>query len=369
MKKINFAEPFLDKSEKKYINQAINSKWISKGLFVEKFEKKFSNSLKSKFSVSTNNGTNAFLLILLTLQLKRGDEIIVPSMCYISPIHMIKILGLIPVPVDVDINSFQMDSKLIEKKINSKTKAILVIHNFGGISDIENIENIAKKKKLHLIEDVSETLLSKYKNQYVGITKKENNSKISFSSLHATKTITTGEGGIIFTNNKIIYKNLKKIRDHGIKDSSKYIFDKVGGNFRLSNLLCSIGYAQLLKAQEIKKRKIYIDKFYKKEFKNLKSVKIQYEPKESKLIKWGFPIKLKNKIKANLVKRKLNYNSIVCRPCFRSLDTMRHINLSKNHRSFFNARFLQDRILILPMHSNLKLKDLKFIVKTVKKYG
>ena len=275
MKKINFAEPLIGKLEKKYLTDALDSRWISKGPYVEKFEKNFSTLMGSKFAVSVNNGTNALLLILLSLNLKKNDEIIVPSLCYISPIHMLKMLKIKIVPVDVDRNTFQIDHNKIEKKISKNTKAILTIHNFGGISDIKKIEDIAKKNNLVLIEDISETLLSKDKRKYVGICKDVKLTKLSFSSLHATKTITTGEGGVIFLDNKILSNKIKNIRDHGIKDSKKYLYHRLGGNFRISNLLAAIGCAQLKKINKIKKKKIFINNYYINNLINNKNIKLQ----------------------------------------------------------------------------------------------
>ncbi len=365
MKKINFAEPFTGKLEKKYLNDALNSGWISKGPYVEKFENNFSKVMGCKFSVSVNNGTNALLLILLSLDLKKNDEIIVPSLCYISPIHMLRMLKIKIVPVAVDINTFQIDHHKIEKKITKNTKAILTIHNFGGISDIKKIENIAKKNNIILIEDISETLLSKDKKKYVGVNNDLKLTKLSFSSLHATKTITTGEGGIIFLNNKILSDKIKNIRDHGIKDSKRYLYHRLGGNFRISNLLAAIGYAQLRRINQIKKKKKFINNYYVDNLINNKNIKFQKDPKNFTLIKWGFPIIVKNlKIRNKLINH-LNKKSTICRPSFLSLNYMQHLGFKKNDKEFKSARYLQDRILILPMHINLSSQNLNYICKTI----
>ena len=149
---INFAEPLIGIEEKRNIIDAIDSKWLGKGKYVEEFEKKFSKVLNVKNSISVNNGTNAFLLILMHLKIKPGDEIIVPSLCYISPIHMIKLLGAIPIIADVDSNSYQICPSNIKKKISNKTKAILMIHNFGSVCKYEDICKIADAKKNPIIE-------------------------------------------------------------------------------------------------------------------------------------------------------------------------------------------------------------------------
>ena len=162
MKKINFAYPIIGEMEKKNILKALSSGWLAKGAYVERLEKRICQVLKSKYSISVNNGTSAMLLILMHLKIKRNDEIIVPSLCYISPIHMIKLMGALPIVADVNLKTFQIDYKKIEEKISKRTKAILMVHNFGGLCDCENIYKIAQKYNLTIIEDFSESLLSKF---------------------------------------------------------------------------------------------------------------------------------------------------------------------------------------------------------------
>ena len=256
--KINFVDPHITSIEKKNLKNAIDSGWVSHGPFVEKFEKKFSKIIKSNYSISVNNGTNAILLILIYLAFKKGDEVIVPSFCYISPIHMLKILGLVPVPVDIKLEDLQINEDQIEQKINKKTKAILLIHNYGNVCDLKKIEKIAKKHSLFIIEDISEVLLSKNGKNFLGSCNLLNKEKhISYASLHASKTLFSGEGGVIFTNSKKISSKLKVLRNHGQKNNIAYFYDFIGGNFRLSNLLASIGYSQLLRSKDIIKKKKY----------------------------------------------------------------------------------------------------------------
>ena len=191
MKNINFAEPLIGFKEKRNIIDAINSKWLGKGKYVEEFEKKFSKTLNVKNSISVNNGTNAFLLILMHLKIKPGDEIIVPSLCYISPIHMIKLLGATPIIADVNSDSYQICPINIQKKISKKTKAILMIHNYGSVCEYKDICKVANKKGIQIIEDMSETIFSKINNIFLGSNKSKKTKIISFSSLHSTKTITS----------------------------------------------------------------------------------------------------------------------------------------------------------------------------------
>ena len=369
MKNINFAEPLIGFKEKKNIIDAINSKWLGKGKYVEEFEKKFSKTLNVKNSISVNNGTNAFLLILMHLKIKPGDEIIVPSLCYISPIHMIKLLGATPIIADVNSDSYQICPINIQKKISKKTKAILMIHNYGSVCGYKDICKVANKKGIQIIEDMSETIFSKINNIFLGSNKSKKTKIISFSSLHSTKTITTGEGGIIFTNSNKISENLKNLRDHGIKKGKAYHYKQIGGNFRMSNLLASLGLAQLSKVKNIIKKKTELNNYYNNQFKNLKGCILQKEELNTKPIKWSYVIKFEN---SNLVKeiiRNLNIKNTIVRPSFRPLDEFKYLNIYKNKmnnkKDFINAKKICSQLILLPMHLNLKKKQALIIYNKI----
>jgi len=371
MDKINFAEPFVGKLENAYIKNAIESKWLGKGKFVNQFENNFSKIIKSNYCISTNNGTNACLLILMHLKIKPGDEIIVPSMTYISPIHMIKLLGGTPIVVDVDKDTFQVDIKKITKKITKKTKAILIIHNYGGICDYSSIINTIKDKKITIIEDFSETCLSKIKNKFVGANFIKGLNLISFCSLHSTKTITTGEGGIILTDSKKNYLNIVNLRDHGVHKTKAYVYNQIGGNFRLSNILAAIGCAQLKRIDFIIQKKITLNKMYQKYLSKNKSIRFQKDPKSKNIIKWSFPIKCSNKLLANKIINFLNMQRTVVRPSFKSLDRFKYlklVNKNKNKKSdFINSKILDENVVLLPMHLNLTNNSVKLICNSINK--
>jgi len=372
MKKINFARPVTGQLEKKNVLKAINSHWLAKGEYVQKLEKKFCQILRSKYAISTNNGTNALLLILMHLGIKKNDEIIVPSLCYVSPIHMIKLMGAIPVAIDVNLKTFQIEHEKIEKKINKKTKAILMVHNYGGLCEYEKIQKISYKNNLTLIEDFSESLLSRFKNKYIGGS--QNNSKlkiISFSSLHSTKSLTTGEGGIITTNSKEAYVNLKNLRDHGVNKSKTYHYDQIGGNFRLSNILAAIGYSQLFRVKQIVKKKREMNKLYINNLKNTQGLDLQQDLSKSDPIKWGFPVKFRKPIYAKRIIKNLNKNNIVVLPSFLSINKLKYLNIyhgKKNRGSDFkNSQLLQNLLVILPLNLKLNKTNIIYICKTIKR--
>ncbi len=372
MKKINFASPVIDKVEKTNILKALSSGWLAKGAYVEKLEKRICQVLKSKYSISVNNGTNAMLLILMHLGIKRNDEIIVPSLCYVSPIHMIKLIGAVPIVADVDLETFQINYNKIEKRISKKTKAILMIHNYGGLCNCEKIHKIALKYNLTIIEDFSESLLSKFDNKFLGGQQKNSKLKIiSFSSLHATKSLTTGEGGIITTNSKKTCLNIKNLRDHGVNKFKTYHYNQIGGNFRLSNILAAIGYSQLSRVNQIIKKKREINNLYIKNLKNIEGIKLQKDLTKSDPIKWGFPIKLRSSISAKRTMRGLNKINIKAIPSFVSFNKFKYLkiyhNKNNNKSDFKNSELLQNSLIILPLNLKLTKNDIIFICKNIKK--
>ena len=373
MSNLKFVDPLITRIEKENLKKAINSGWFSAGPYVEKLEKKLSNIMDVKFGITVNNGTNAIFLILMSLNLKKGDEIIVPSFCYISPIHMIKIMGLKPVPVDIKLDNLQIDTDQISKKINKKTKAILLIHNYGSTCNLKKIIKIAHKKKLFIIEDTSEVILSKQNKYFVGDCRGYNKDRyISYASFHASKTIITGEGGMIMTNSKTISSKLQILRNHGQKSNRPYFYDMLGGNFRLSNLLASIGYSQLLRLKEIRTKKTEINFFYEKNLSKNENFSFMKDPLNFSPIRCGFPILFKKQKDKNNIMKILNKNSTVCRPGFYSLNKLKHLNIYENKISsksdFINAEIATNNVLVLPMHNKLKKYQLKFICSKINSY-
>ena len=373
MNKINFVDPSVTQVEKKNLNKALKGGWLSFGPYVKNLENKICKITKVKNCISVNNGTNAILLILMSLNFKRGDEVIVPSFCYISPVHMLKLMGLVPVPVDIELDNLQISTDKIEKKISKKTKAILLIHNYGSICNLQKVKKIAQKKNLFIIEDISEVLLSKQNNNYVGNCGWYNKEKIiSYASLHASKTLIAGEGGIIMTNSKKISSKLRIFRNHGQKGKKAYFYEMTGGNFRLSNLLASIGFSQLLRLNEIMRKKKKLDNCYKRNLSKNSNLSLMEEPKKFSSIKFGFPILFKKKNVRDKIMKILNKNSTLCRPSFYSLNRLKHLNIYRNKKSskqdFKRAEIATDNVLVLPIHNNLGTKEVDSICSKINNY-
>ena len=202
-------EPLFNGNEKKYLNECIDTGWVSsEGRFVKLFEKKFALRMQRKYAVSLTNGTAALDVAVVALGIKKGDEVIVPTFTIVSCILQVLRLGAIPVFVDCNPITWNIDVNKIKKKITKKTKAILVVHIYGIPTDLEPILDLCKDRKLKLIEDSAELIGQTYKGKPCG-----SYGDISTFSFYSNKHITTGEGGMILTNNIKIAEKCRKLRN------------------------------------------------------------------------------------------------------------------------------------------------------------
>ena len=243
---IPWARPKLEKNDLTHLNHAFKSNWISGGQYINKLENILKKILKAKNVLVTSSGTAAIHLAYLAIGLKKGNEIIVPGYGYLAAANISLQMGLKPIFVDVDLETFCVTSKDIEKKITPKTKLIVVFNIYGNVCDLDPIIKIAKIKKIPVLEDAAESFGSLYKSKQSGTL-----ADIGTYSFQATKTITTGEGGMVVTNkDKHFIGRLKAYRNHGVKDK-KYYHYLPGHNFRLTNIQAAIGCAQLKKISKI----------------------------------------------------------------------------------------------------------------------
>jgi perosamine synthetase len=240
-KPINVNQPLLDGNEKKYLNECIDTGWISsEGPFVQKFESLFAKQVMRKHAIAVSNGTAAIDVAIEALQISKGDEIIVPSFTIISCINQIIRVGAKPVLVDSDLNTWNMDVSQIEAKVTSKTKAILMVHIYGLPVDIDPVLEIAKKYNLKVIEDAAEMHGQKYKDKPCG-----SFGDISIFSFYANKLITTGEGGMVLTNDDKLADDCRSLRNLCFQSDNRFVHQRLGWNLRMTNLQAAVGLAQL----------------------------------------------------------------------------------------------------------------------------
>ena len=317
---IQWAKPVFWGKEKEYVNDALSSTWISGGPYVAKLESEFAKAIGSKNAIVVNNGTSALMLALLGINIKQGDEVIIPGFCFVAVGNMVLQAGAKPIYVDVDRDTWNIDAGKIKEKITDKTKAILVVHNYGNPCDMDEIIKIAKEKGICLIEDAAEAHFSKYKGKCVGTI-----GDIGCFSFHATKMIATGEGGAVVTNNLEIDKKMRAIRSHGMSSRGFYWHDEIGNNFRLANVLAAIGVAQLENIDKILENKKRVYNSYKEKLEKIEGIEFQKFQENSEPIIWAVALKInpeKFRMGRNEIIEEMKKKGIETRPGFYPFHAM-----------------------------------------------
>ena len=254
--------PLLGGNEVKYVTDAVSTGWISSsGSYVNKFEEAFSAYCGVKYGVAVCNGTVAIHLALAALGIGKGDEVIIPSFTMIATAFAVCYTGAVPVFVDADKDTFNIDVKKIEEKITAKTKAIIPVHIFGNPCDMDAICSIAKKHHLYIVEDAAEAHGAVFAGKKAG-----SFSDIASFSFFANKNLTTGEGGMVVTDNEDYYKRCRYFKNmcFPVDAPRVYSHEDIGFNYRMSNLHAAIGLAQTEKADEYRDMRIKNAALYKK---------------------------------------------------------------------------------------------------------
>jgi perosamine synthetase len=251
-------EPLLNGNEKKYLNQCIDTGWISsEGPFVEQLEQKFAARVGRKYGIAVSNGSVALDAAVAALEIGKGDEVILPTFTIISCAAAIVRAGAIPVVVDCDRNTWNMDVSQIEAKITSRTKAIMVVHIYGLPVDMEPVLALADKYGLYVIEDAAEVHGQTYKGIPCG-----SFGNISTFSFYPNKHITTGEGGMLLTDDEQLAQRCRSLRNLCFQPQKRFVHEELGWNMRMSNLQAAIGVAQLERLDEFIARKRRMGQVY-----------------------------------------------------------------------------------------------------------
>ena len=311
---IPVSKPYVSSDDIKSINKVLKNSWISSdGPEVEIFEKKFSKKVNRKYSIAVSNGTAALEIAIKALGIKKGDEVIIPNFTIISNAISVIKQNAKPVLVDCDLNNWNVKIEDIQKKITKRTKALMITHIYSFANDMDKILKICKKNNIYLIEDAAEVIGLKYKNKVCG-----SFGDISTFSFYANKQITTGEGGMISTNNPVIREKCKALRNLCFGKINRFNHDDIGWNYRMTNIQASLGISQLKRLNSTVKKKMYIGNYY---FKKLHKNKfIHMTPPRSlysKNIYWVVGLLIKNKkMSASIAIQKLRSYGIGARPFF-----------------------------------------------------
>ncbi len=369
---IPVCEPFLNGNELEYVTKAVSTGWISSsGQYVNEFEQKFAEYCGCKYGVAVCNGTIALHLALVSLGIGKGDEVIVPTFTMIASAFAVCYTGAMPVFVDADKETFNIDIKKIEEKITSRTKAIMPVHIFGKMCDMDAITALARKYHLYIIEDAAEAHGAEYKGKKAG-----SFSDIAAFSFFANKNITTGEGGMVVTNDEQIYQRAKYFKNvcFPMSGGRNYTHDDIGFNYRMSNVVAAIGLAQVEKANEYREMRIRNHQYYREQLQQIPGIIMQSLPSEDCVdVCWMNTIVLDPILYRHTKEETVNYlkkKGIDTRLLF---NGMHHQKSMKDYGcdcsgEFVVSDWLTQNGFYLPSASNLPKEDIIFICQTLKEY-
>ncbi len=348
-------EPWLGKEEIKNITESIKAQWISGGPKLKEFQEKIAKLFKVKHAIAVCNGTQALYVGSKILGIGRGDEVIVPDFTFIASANAVVWAGGKPVFVDVEKGTFNIDPKKIEEKITKKTKAIMPVHIYGQSARMPEIMKHEKKHKLFVIEDAAQGVGVTYDGKPVG-----SFGEVGCLSFYADKVITTGEGGMVLTNNDDLAKKAIILLNQGRTGRGWYIHDYIGYNFRMTDLQAGVGLAQLKKLPTIIKRKKRMEKLYRKYLAKVPEVQFTYlDPRGFNVpyrvaIIVDNPQKLMEYLDKEGIKTNRTFYPLHLQPCYQESG------------DFPNSVYGHERILNLPSAATLTDKEIRYVCNKIK---
>ncbi|WP_298751624.1 LegC family aminotransferase [uncultured Arcobacter sp.] len=352
-------EPRFIGNEKKYLNDCIDSSFVSSvGEYVDAFEKKFAKFVHSKYAIAVVNGTAALHIALILAGVKKDDEVITQPLTFIATCNAISYIGAKPIFIDVDLNTMGLspnslqsfletnceikNNECINKVTGKIIKSCIPMHTFGHPCRIDEIKQICDKWKITLVEDAAESLGSYYKNKHTGTF-----GKIGIFSFNGNKIITSGGGGVIITDDEILAKKAKHITTTAkIPHPYEYTHDEIGFNYRLPNLNAALLLAQLEQLDNFLTSKRDLANIYKDFFSNY-DIKFIEEPKESKSNYWLQAVLLNNEKEKNNFLKYTNENGVMTRPIWKPLNTLKMFKECQK-TTLKNVKYLEKRVVNIP---------------------
>lgn len=359
-------EPLLDGNEKKYVMECLETGWISsEGPFVEKFEHAFADKVNRKYGIAVCNGSAALEAAVIALDIGKGDEVIMPDFTIISCAAAIIRSGATPVLIDADPLTWNMDVTQIESKITPKTKAIMVVHIYGLPTDMDPVIHLADKYGLKIIEDAAEAHGQTYKGKPCG-----SYGDISCFSFYPNKHITTGEGGMIVTDNKRIAELCRSLRNLCHSPERRFVHYELGWNLRMTNIQAAIGYAQTQNLARHIHKKREIGKRYNDGLKQLSTIQIPIESTNyAENIYWVYGLLLREDIPFNAEHaiKMLHQNNIGTRPFFYPMHQqpiLKQMGLFGGEE-YPVASKLSDRGFYIPCGLGITDRQIEIVITTV----
>ena len=366
--KIPLLMPYFDSGELKEIQKVLDSGWVSQGPKVKEFENEIVKYLEVKHAIAVTNCTSALHLSLLSIGIMKGDAVLVADYTFPATGHSVLYCGAKPIFIDVNAKTYNLDSSLIGDKITDKTKAIIPVHTFGQPAEMDEIMKVAKENNLKVIEDAACALGAKHKNQYAGTI-----GDVGCFSFHARKGITTGEGGMVITNNKNLADKIRNLSTFGMtsawdreKNTEFFIpkFTELGYNYKMSDITAAVGVAQSRILDRIIERKRELAKYWDDKLQNIEFIEPPYVNGNVKHIYQSY---------VALVDKRINRNKLIEIMMKRGIQTQigtyaSHIQPVYNSKDKCpNSLEIFNRSLALPIYYTLKYGDIDMAAAYLKK--
>lgn len=372
--KIPVAKPFLGKEEAQLAYDTILTNWVTQGPRVAEFEEKFAAYVGSKYAVAVSNCTTGLHLSMIVAGIGAGDEVICPSMSYIATANCIKYVGAKPVFAEVDSKTYNIDPEDVRKRITSKTKAILIVHQIGMPADIDAFRQLCDEHNLILIEDAACAAGSSYKGNKIG-----SHSDLVCFSFHPRKVITTGDGGMVTTSNEAFYNRLKLLRQHGmsVNDRVRHLSDKViiedhlevGYNYRMTDIQAAVGIKQLERLDWLVEERRKIAFQYNDAFSNLKGVRLPIEEPGYFTSYQSYSIYLTPECE-------LDRNDVMQQLLDVGISTRRGVMTSHRESAYKDeckglhlpvSEDASDRSIVLPLYIPMSQEEIDYVIYHIKK--
>ena len=374
--RVPFFVPDISQSDKLAVMNALNSRMLTDGPQLRKFERKFAKYTGSKYAVGVSNGTAALHLALKALGLKKGDEVIIPNITFVATANSVLLTGATPVLVDVNYDDMNISLDSIKQNITSKTKAILPVHIAGKICKMTQIKKIAKKNNLLLIEDCAHAIGTKLNNKHAGTF-----GSIGCFSFYPTKNFTTIEGGMVITNSKRIAEYVTSARSHGLTRSLADRYSKgkpwdydiinPGFNYRLDEIRASLGLSQLKRINSLNSKRFLASKYYSKQLEEIPGIITPEIFRNKEHTYHLYIIRIKNEFGQNrdVVFKKLKKVGIHVSLHYKPLHRFSaYKNLTKTYGKLDNSEQIYKESLSLPLYPSISKKQQDLVIHNIEKY-
>ena len=317
---IPISKPFIGAREKELVLDALNSGWVSSiGKYIDEFEANFARYCGTEYALAVSNGTTGLHLALASLNLHPGDEVIIPDLTFVATANAVAYTGATPILADIEAVTLCINPASVKSLISKRTKAIIPVHLYGHPADMDALTEIGNAHGLDIIEDAAEAHGAEYKGRRVGSL-----GKCGVFSFYGNKVITTGEGGMLTTNDREFYERARRLRDHAMSPERRYFHEELGYNYRITNLQAALGVAQLERIEAFLDRRAEIMSWYNSEIATTDSVRLNRVKNWAKSVFWMVCLEVDwlDEARRNVLMRALKARGIDTRPYFCTISSM-----------------------------------------------